>query len=200
MPSWSRMIKFIRQDNSISLVRALQYEQLQFAATNGKLLDVGGGNKSHYRDLLLCDVYDSVNINPEMDPTWLLEPDGVFPIPTGSYDCILSMNTFEHVFKPEKLMEEATRALRPGGQFIAATPFLFRIHGSPDDFFRPTASWWFSTLHGNGYHDIRITPLVWGPFSTGAICSGLPGGMKRVRTVFNDVGYCIRITKIQTSD
>lgn len=116
-----------------------------------------------------------------MKPTWIVDVQGAFPVPNGSFDNILFMNTFEHVFDTDKLFDEGTRVLRSGGVFVAATPFLFRVHGSPDDYFRPTASWWISSLRKNGYKDITVTPLLWGPFSTGAICSGLPGGFKGVR-------------------
>ena len=180
-PSLKRLLAILKNEKSTSVVRALQYERLFEISFDGRLLDIGGGETAHYRDVLFCNSYESINISSSMKPTWIADVEGEFPIPDDTFDHVLSMNTFEHVFDAHKLLSEGTRVLRSGGYFVAATPFMFRVHGSPEDYFRPTASWWIKSLRQNGYDDISVTPLLWGPFSTGALCSGMPGKFKRLR-------------------
>jgi SAM-dependent methyltransferase len=85
------------------------------------------------------------------------------------------MNTFEHVYDVQFLLNEVARVLKPKGKFIASTPFLHPIHAHPDDFFRPTPSWWFESLRRAGFTEVTVAPLGWGPLSTGLIASGTHG-------------------------
>jgi SAM-dependent methyltransferase len=104
-----------------------------------------------------------------------------FPCEAGVYDTVISMNTFEHIFDVKHVMEQIHRSLRSGGSLLAAVPFLCPIHGHPDDFFRPTPSWFFEMLGSVGFSEVEVRPLVWGHLSTGLACSGAPGPFKRTR-------------------
>ena len=44
------------------------------------------------------------------------------PYPDQSFDLIFSDNVLEHLVEPEKVFEEISRLLRPGGIFLAKTP------------------------------------------------------------------------------
>jgi SAM-dependent methyltransferase len=180
-PSLHRLRKMFVGRQYRSVTRELQYEYLEQLELKGSLLDIGGGERANYRALLNCESYDSVNISAEMRPTWIVKPDKRFDIPKKDFDNVVSINTFEHVLDAERLVGLIFDVMKPGGRFIAATPFLYQIHGSPDDFFRPTPSWWSAILSRNVFKDIKITPLLWGPFSTGSHCSGLPGPFKTQR-------------------
>ncbi len=41
---------------------------------------------------------------------------------TGSFDCVVSLETLEHLPDPEEFVAQCARALRPGGRFIVSTP------------------------------------------------------------------------------
>lgn len=164
------------------ILRPMQYEALERADTSGVLLDIGGGNNSDYRRLLKCERYDSINIDPRIEPTWVLKVGERFPIDPGSYDVALSMNTFEHVFDTALLMEEIAKALKPGGRFVASTPFLYRIHAHPYDYYRPTGTWWEDTLGKYGFGNVAIQPLTWGPHSTALCARGISGAFKGIRS------------------
>ena len=182
-PSWSRLAQISSKIPHRSVFRSLQYEQLFKLKFDGELLDIGGGEKVDYRNTLKCKSYSSTNIDPNRLPTWRVEPNSNLEHLHGKFDHVLSMNTFEHVLDAESLLSAASKTLRKGGLFVASTPFLYPIHGSPDDFFRPTASWWLEILSRNNFQEIEITPLIWGPFTTGAICSGLVGPLKKLRMI-----------------
>lgn len=192
-PSWSRykrLKKFHRPGHLI--LRALQYEALSMVGALGNTLDVGGGRKCEYYDLLSCESYSSINIDAKPEPTWVVPVDTEFPVERGAFDTVLSMNTFEHVSNPEFLLREIERSLRKDGRFIASTPFIYMIHAHPDDYFRPTLSWWKEKLAENGFVEIEITPLTWGPNSSGHCAVGVNGFGKRLKlslAIYKDIIY-----------
>ena len=203
LPTLSRYRNFVRQIGRISLTRALEYEFLSTLTMNGKLLDVGGGSKASYRGLLSCDTYDSINIDPAAAPTWVVGVEQAFPCADLNYDIVISMNTIEHVFAIQFVLKEMFRVLKSDGEFFAAVPFLFPIHAHPEDYFRPTPTWLFQVLTAIGFKSVVITPLVWGPFSTGMICSGVPGpgkGLRRQAALFLDLLYTNLQAKRRPSD
>ncbi|RUL88623.1 class I SAM-dependent methyltransferase [Tautonia sociabilis] len=53
---------------------------------------------------------------------------------------VICLETFEHVFEVRRAFDEVYRVLKPGGLFILTSPFHFRIHGYPDDYWRMTPS------------------------------------------------------------
>jgi len=61
-------------------------------------------------------------------------------LPDASVGTVLCIETFEHVFDVHKAFDEVFRVLKPGGLFLITSPFNFRIHGYPDDYWRMTPS------------------------------------------------------------
>ena len=193
LPSWTRYRRLMRFHRPGSFIlRALQYEALSLVGDLGDTLDVGGGRKCDYYDLLSCKSYSSINIDGGLEPTWVVPVGTKFPVSTGAFDSVLSMNTFEHVCNPEYLLREIVRSLRNGGRFVASTPFIYMIHAHPDDYFRPTLSWWREKLVENGFAKIEIIPLTWGPNSSAHCAVGVNGFGKRLKlsmAIYNDIIY-----------
>lgn len=182
LPSWQRYKDlFFFKTGNFSVLRILQYEILRKKTFKGKTLDFGGGAKADYHQVVSFETYESVNIDESMDPTWLSSIGEKLSCPQGEYDTALSMNTFEHIFDARFSLEQLHNALKEGGELVCATPFLYPIHAYPQDYFRPTDMWWKETLQEIGFIDIKVTPLLWGPFSTGLVCSGTPGPFKTMR-------------------
>lgn len=185
LPSWSRLRKLFGRDSELSVLRALEYELMGQMRFSGRILDFGGGSNANYRELMRrwttgC-AYETANIDGAIRPTHLIRPGQPLPIADDSYDFVITLNTLEHVYEIEATLTELLRVLIPGGQLVATVPFLFRIHGHPDDFLRGTPSWWARTLCRIGFGHIAIAPLLWGPLSTGLSVSGIPGPFKRWR-------------------
>jgi SAM-dependent methyltransferase len=180
LPSISRY-RDLFSNKYFSLTRELQYEILKNLTLNGCVLDFGGGEKARYRAMISCDSYESVNIDSEMNPTWVTTLNTKLPCSSNSYDTVFSLNTLEHVFDVRFVLKDISRVLKNGGEFVCAVPFLYPVHAHPFDYFRPTPSWWIEALEQAGFKEVTIMPLVWGPFSTGTVCSGLPGPFKRIR-------------------
>jgi SAM-dependent methyltransferase len=193
-PTFMRWVTLVSSLKQFSLLRALQYETLSTLKMVGPVLDFGGGDRASYRHLVKVDHYSSVNIDSSISPTWLVEIDGKIPCGDGQFRTLLSMNTFEHIYDARAAIAEAGRCLAAGGKFIAAVPFLFPVHGHPDDYFRPTPSWFGKTLTDVGFVNIEILPMYWGPFSNGAALSGLPGPAKSLRLALSmlmDLCYAV---------
>lgn len=114
---------------------------------NGRLLDVGCGDKPH-ADVLAPHI--SAHVGVEFTPTFegsvsarSVRADVVYsgdrlPFRDGEFDTVLSNQVLEHVTDPHALFAEMIRVLRPGGRTIVTVPFSFRIHSAPTDYHRFT--------------------------------------------------------------
>lgn len=182
LPSWDRYKSLFLKGQGLSILRAMEYETIAHKILRGKTLDFGGGAKAKYKHLLKCEQYESANIDPLIEPTWLMRVGGKLPCPDQTYDTVISLNTFEHIYDVPPVIRDIHRVMKSSGTFIFSVPFLYPVHGHPDDFCRYTASWWFQNLQESGFSEIIITPHFWGPFTTGATCSGVPGPFRKIRT------------------
>lgn len=182
----------------LSITRLLQNELIASLPAMGKVLDFGGGSLASYRSLLKCESYQSANIDPAIEPTWLLEVGADLECNSNSFDVVICFNTLEHVYDAKHVIGELARVLRIGGSIYLTTPFLYPIHGHPDDFFRPTPSWYLATLDALGFEDIDVHSLFWGPCTTGQVCTGIPGPFKLLRkklALFLD--YCLGLIRLR---
>ena len=64
-------------------------------------------------------------------------------------DCIKCTELLEHVEYPEKVLDEISRILKPGGALILSVPFSVEIHSDPYDFHRFTDEKLRRMLEGN---------------------------------------------------
>lgn len=81
--------------------------------------------------LIGLDVDPAVRSNPALHEAHVIEPDGPFPLPTGSVDLLVSDWTFEHVANPAHTAAEIDRVLVPGGWLCARTPRKWGAIGIP---------------------------------------------------------------------
>ena len=56
----------------------------------------------------------------------------------ASIDTVLLTDVLEHIARPDMLLAEVARVLRPGGHAIAGVPFLYWLHEEPHDHHRYT--------------------------------------------------------------
>jgi SAM-dependent methyltransferase len=150
-----------------SLIRALEEETLATMVLSGRVLDIGGGRHTKYGALLrLNGTLETANIDATASPDHLCDFERPLPFEDGSFDHVLSMNTFEHIYHDVALVEEVIRVLKPAGSLHLFVPLCHRVHGAPHDYHRHTAEWWLRTLSDRGCRSIRIEPLVWSRFAT----------------------------------
>jgi SAM-dependent methyltransferase len=182
VPSFSRWIAMRRRDPKQSVLRMLQNEFILTLPITGKVLDMGGGRKAKYLPLLPLGLdITSVNIDAEFAPTHLVKPGQPLPFQDNSFDTVICFNTLEHIYDATAVLAELHRVVKPGGLVHVTVPFMFRIHGHPDDYFRATPSWWRETFSRIGFAALEFHPLVWGRASTSSVVPGFRGIAPRTK-------------------
>jgi SAM-dependent methyltransferase len=89
------------------------------------------------------------------------------PHKSASIGTVLALNTFEHVKCFWRGLDEVHRVLRPDGVLVLSTPFFFRIHQFPHDYWRFTPAAYEALLETYpskiiGWHGARNRPAnVW---------------------------------------
>lgn len=126
----------------------LRYLLSDLKAVRGKVLDVGCGAGSvakavkHERpdlDVFACDVSRSAIAAAEASPEGvefrIAEAENL-PFADAEFDFVWIFDVLEHVEKPERVLREVARVLRPGGGFHIVLPLegqpwtLYRLIGS----------------------------------------------------------------------
>ena len=182
VPTLSRWRRITHAYRGQSVLRMLTYEKLSALKIAGRVLDMGGGRRAGYLPLLSAGlVVESVNIDPKIDPTHLVEPGRPLPFADSSFDAVICLNTLEHIYDSAAVLNELFRVVKAGGHVHVMVPFMFRIHGHPDDYFRATPSWWRETFSRAGFSALEFAPLVWGRASTAAVVPGFRGLFPRFR-------------------
>ena len=109
----------------------------------GALVDLGCGRvplyaayKARVMSITCVDWANTLHPNPHLD----LEQDlnGPIALPDASFDTVILSDVLEHIRKPEQLVGEIFRVLRPGGHVLLNVPFYHGLHERPHDYFRYT--------------------------------------------------------------
>lgn len=79
-----------------------------------------------------------VNLDPITSPHVFGSVTDV-PLQSASADCVICTEVLEHLGEPDLCVREVHRLLRPGGVLIGSVPFMYPVHGDPQDFQRFTA-------------------------------------------------------------
>lgn len=108
----------------------------------GRLLDVGCGSMP-YRPLFAAAVTRHVGIDVPTTPhsrggLAAFASAGTIPFASNTFDTVLCSETLEHAPDPAAALREMARVCVPGGHILASTPFMYRVHEAPWDFFRYT--------------------------------------------------------------
>jgi len=80
------------------------------------------------------------------------------------FDYILLMNVLEHIYNFNNCLNICYNLNKDSGTLVGSTPFFFRIHGSPNDYFRYTKRTLEIILKKAGYSEFLVYPLGGGIF------------------------------------
>lgn len=127
----------------VATIQIKIYEKIIQQYANGYLLDLGCGNVPFYglyKDKIfenVCvDWSNSFHKNPYLDFEVNLNEE--IPLSSEQFDTILATDVLEHITKPDILMSEIARLLKPQGKVIITVPFFYWLHEKPHDYFRYT--------------------------------------------------------------
>jgi SAM-dependent methyltransferase len=134
----------------VDLQYSLLLQQIIRAAprARGRLLDVGCGDKpyqsifrphvSEYVGIEHEEVFASTHASAAEHRPDLYYDGNRLPFADKSFDTVLSIQVLEHTPRPQALLDEISRVLRPDGLLILSAPFSARLHEEPYDYFRYT--------------------------------------------------------------
>jgi SAM-dependent methyltransferase len=103
-------------------------------ATDRRTLDVGAQNGPYaafFPNRIGLDIRRGVGVVIVGDAQALGIGDAMF-------ETVLCTEVLEHLPEPQKAIDEMYRVLRPGGELLLTTRFLFPLHDAPHDYFRYT--------------------------------------------------------------
>ena len=180
-----------------SLSRVLQNREFKNITINGKTIDLGAknGKASYYRFFNLKNSeINYVDINPSESNVLILDLEKNLPINEKSYDSVIAINLFEHIFNIQNLIEEIYRILDDKGKLIGSTPFMKEYHSDPFDYYRYTQDFYKKAFEKVGFVNIELILVGQGLFHLVAESVGKLIKIKILRYLFWQL--CINIDKL----
>jgi SAM-dependent methyltransferase len=136
------------------LTRALEP---RIAALRGRVLDVGGGREAPHDDAWKPDAR-RIRIDLAGTHRPDLQGDAAsLPFSDETFDSVVMIEVMEHLPAPAAAAAEVARILRPGGVFLGSAPFIWPVHGDPQDYFRFSADGLQVIL--GGFSQQQIVPI-----------------------------------------
>jgi SAM-dependent methyltransferase len=185
-PIVARTLYYLRNLSSRQLFGALR----RFC--RGSVLDVGGWDfyESAQAQHVPFDAWTALDLSDKKPPT-LSDSRIQFVVGDGcsmsyadcSFDTVLSIQVLEHVFEPNRMVNELCRVLKPDGHLIMLVPQTSTIHMVPHHYYNFTRFWILEAMRRNRMEIVDLKPLggVWRSmashlvffFFQGARCPGL---------------------------
>jgi SAM-dependent methyltransferase len=150
----SAPIRVLPTMHRLMLERALERIDLSSARS---VLVVGAGDDPYRRMLPDAQRYITVDLNARRRAISVVADGDSLPARASAFDCVICVEVLEHVRRPEDVVRELARVLRPGGVAVTTTPFMFHIHADPNDLSRFTASRLGELFAG--FTSVEITPF-----------------------------------------
>ena len=149
-----------------SFLRREGYKRLAQLHIDGSILDIGGSKKHGYHELIQgSHTIITGNINESDGCDVIFDAEKIWPYTDASFHGVLFVNVLEHLYNYNRALQEAYRVLKPGGVIAGVVPFMLKVHGSPNDYFRYTKSALEKILTENGFKEIEVNELGTGAFS-----------------------------------
>lgn len=134
----------------------------QVSLMKGRVLDIGGkkeAKRGRFRPpLQQVKSWEYLNLDASTKPDFLCSAESI-PVDENSFDTVLLCEVLEHLENPENVLKEAFRVLKNEGSAIVTMPFLYPIHGDPNDFQRWTPSKLQQEFKQAGFSKFEIQPM-----------------------------------------
>ena len=150
-----------------SILRIMQIIEIRkLNLHNGSILDVGSKKSS-------SNITNHLNTNEKInyvdkftkDPNDLImDLEEVNELNNKTFKNVLLFNVLEHIYNYKNCLKNCYSILDKDGFFYGSTPFFFRIHGSPNDYFRYTEQGLIKALDEAGFKNIQVRILNGGIF------------------------------------
>lgn len=94
-----------------------------------------------------------LDLNPDYRPDVVADVTAI-PFRSDSIDRVASNSLLEHVAYPQRVLEETFRVLRAGGVMVVVMPFVWMLHGVPDDYVRLTPRYFERICRQIGFEQV----------------------------------------------
>ncbi len=128
------MVKSVGRALSGRLTRITLDRFIAAHATTRRTLDIGAQNGPYaalFPNRVGLDIKRGAGVR-------IIGDAQALGIVDAAFETVLCTELLEHVPEPQRAIDEMFRVLRPGGELILTTRFLFPIHDAPGDYFRYT--------------------------------------------------------------
>jgi SAM-dependent methyltransferase len=103
------------------------------AAGCERVLELGPGPSNPTSEFLAktfkqvdgLDMDAAASGNTYLAKAWIYPGSGSWPFPEAAYDAVVSNFVLEHVERPDEMLRETVRVLKPGGRLLFRTPNLW---------------------------------------------------------------------------
>ena len=119
--------------------RQLIDRELSKLSISGRVLDLGGkkiNKRGEFKPNAGSD-WTYMNINPAEGADVIANGEEI-PAKDNSFDWVLCVEVLEFVQNPDRFIFEISRVLKSKGKLLLTAPFLYRVHGKPNDLQRFT--------------------------------------------------------------
>lgn len=163
-------IKVSSEYLDIFAVRTAIFESIKenLSEFKGVTLDVGCGIMP-YREFLLknadIEKYLGLDFENTTHQDYVMATPDLFwegktiPLQNETVDTVIATELLEHCEKPEEVLLEINRVLKPGGTLFLTVPFLWNLHLVPYDAYRYTSFTLRRILEQTGFERIDIKAL-----------------------------------------
>lgn len=149
-----------------SILRSLQEELFKTHKIEGECIEFGARDKLEKNflkpNIKNCKTFYS-NMSSKKKSFLIIDLQKKIML-KKKFDNVIIFNVLEHVANPEFAIGNIASILKKHGKIIGSVPFLFRIHGAPKDYSRPTKQNIREFLLKNNFSNIKIDELGTGPF------------------------------------
>ncbi|MFH1638666.1 MAG: class I SAM-dependent methyltransferase [Candidatus Woesearchaeota archaeon] len=137
----------------------------------GIVLDVGS-KYSPYKEEIPCTKYLRLDIDKNSKPDICCDLHKI-KWKSGYFDTIIATEVLEHLYDPQKAINEIHRILKKGGICILTTRFMCLYHPDPKDYYRFTKdslAYLFRRFSKVGiYHHGNRLQVLWHIINTGKL-------------------------------
>jgi len=157
-------IKLLFSNNSI--LRVLQKNEFRKYKLSGRCLEFGANHKIQ-RNFLYKDskVYKVFYSNIDNKNKSFIKINLIKKLAhKKKYNNIIIFNVLEHLSEVNIALENLNLLLDSKGKILGSTPFLYRVHGAPNDYNRFTKSYLQKILKEKKFTNIKIKEIGLGPF------------------------------------
>ena len=80
------------------------------------------------------------------------------------FNNLIVFNVLEHVYDIQNSVNELKKLMKKNSTIFISTPFIYRFHAAPEDFYRFTKNFWIQNLRDNEFRGIKVNNFGTGPF------------------------------------